>query len=286
MECFALLVVFIVMASIISGIGLGLGPHRQGRAYQLLTRRFGGVFQGGGIFRRPCLRFPYGRTWITITPSSRRGRQSATQALVHWPDAKLDLKLESRSPMVTSPLGTTVPEVRVTDADFNSHYQISGPYADDVRRFLSDGVQWQIARLDQLLGNSGIRITVRHGRMVVEKPVSIRRAEDLEEFTQLALELFDQAMLTRSEGIEFLEHADDLQPIEDPICQICGEPILTDMIFCRRCRTPHHLDCWIYNGACSTYGCRETRYAFPSLARPVEDQKKNSDTSDRADRQT
>jgi hypothetical protein len=87
----------------------------------------------------------------------------------------------------------------------------------------------------------------------------------------LCLELFDQAMLTRSEGIEFVGSSHEAQLIEDPICQVCGEVVAADMVFCRRCRTPHHLDCWQYNGSCSIYGCRETRYAVPTVARPVEE---------------
>lgn len=38
-------------------------------------------------------------------------------------------------------------------------------------------------------------------------------------------------------------------------CQVCGEGIETDVVFCVRCHTPHHRDCWKYMGQCSTFGC-------------------------------
>ena len=44
------------------------------------------------------------------------------------------------------------------------------------------------------------------------------------------------------------------------ICQICGDDITSDVVFCRSCKTPHHEDCWQYYGACSTYGCGQTRF--------------------------
>jgi len=43
-------------------------------------------------------------------------------------------------------------------------------------------------------------------------------------------------------------------------CQVCGSPMEEGVVLCSRCRTPHHEECWIYNGTCSTYGCREIRF--------------------------
>ena len=49
-------------------------------------------------------------------------------------------------------------------------------------------------------------------------------------------------------------------PEEVARCRVCGERIMLDRIECRRCETPHHKDCWDYNGRCATYACGETRY--------------------------
>jgi hypothetical protein len=43
------------------------------------------------------------------------------------------------------------------------------------------------------------------------------------------------------------------------VCQICGTAMDDRIVYCAKCRTPHHEECWMYNGACSTYGCREIR---------------------------
>jgi Prokaryotic RING finger family 1 len=45
-------------------------------------------------------------------------------------------------------------------------------------------------------------------------------------------------------------------------CQVCGEKMETRVVFCARCRTPHHEECWSYVGQCSTYGCREIRFTW------------------------
>jgi hypothetical protein len=43
-------------------------------------------------------------------------------------------------------------------------------------------------------------------------------------------------------------------------CQVCATAMDDRVVWCRRCRTPHHQECWIYTGMCSTFGCREIGY--------------------------
>jgi len=43
-------------------------------------------------------------------------------------------------------------------------------------------------------------------------------------------------------------------------CPVCHEKMDSRVIYCSRCRTPSHEECWSYLGMCSTYGCREIRY--------------------------
>lgn len=43
-------------------------------------------------------------------------------------------------------------------------------------------------------------------------------------------------------------------------CQVCATAMEERVVWCRRCRTPHHLECWVYTGMCSTFGCREIGY--------------------------
>lgn len=43
-------------------------------------------------------------------------------------------------------------------------------------------------------------------------------------------------------------------------CQVCGEKMESRVVFCAKCRTPHHEECWSYVGQCSTFACREIRF--------------------------
>ena len=44
----------------------------------------------------------------------------------------------------------------------------------------------------------------------------------------------------------------------DGECQVCGVTLAQGRVVrCRRCATPHHEDCWVYTGECSTFACKE-----------------------------
>ena len=100
--------------------------------------------------------------------------------------------------------------------------------------------------------------------LLVKKKGRVDEFTDLHALALLTVRLFDDATSAeKSElGITILERSAE-KSTEEPglgICQICGEPIALDSVFCRSCKTAHHRDCWEYNGACSTYGCSQKRF--------------------------
>lgn len=54
-----------------------------------------------------------------------------------------------------------------------------------------------------------------------------------------------------SEDVRFEATAEE----HSPICPVCGEEVGAAPEICPACDTPHHWDCWEYNGGCATYGC-------------------------------
>lgn len=270
MDCLLLLVLFFGFLFVVAGgIGIGLAPHTSSRAFSSLAQRFDGSFQRGGLFRWPSARFLHGQAWVLVTQSASRGRTGATQVMVQWPDAKCRFHLETppRSSQLANP--SQPHPWRLVPSDGGQPLCVRGDDNADVDRLLSDGVRWQIASLQQCVNHRPVHMTIRRGRLLVETPVIMRRALELEEFTRQVLGLFDQLLLTRGEGIEFLGDPQQAQPMGELTCPVCCGTITTDLVFCRRCGTPHHLECWQYNSGCSTYACRETRYALPRVARPI-----------------
>lgn len=236
---------------------------RWNRGYQAVAQRFGGTCLPAGWFGRPSVRLRYGATHALLN-TYKMGATQYTQIVINWPDPKF------RCEIYPSP---QVPSARADDVSTTSMQEflrrnvVNGPDPEANRGFLSDGVRWQIERLRQFHTADEVYVSVYRGRLLVRKRAQLRRFPELEEFTQLALELYDQAMLTRSTGIEFVQ-GDVAHVIKDAVCRVCGDEIVTDMVFCRRCKTPHHLECWQYYGACAVYGCQETRWIAPRTAGP------------------
>lgn len=40
-----------------------------------------------------------------------------------------------------------------------------------------------------------------------------------------------------------------------PSCAVCGDTVSGEVHRCPRCDTPHHPDCWDYQGGCAAFGC-------------------------------
>lgn len=45
-------------------------------------------------------------------------------------------------------------------------------------------------------------------------------------------------------------------------CPVCGTRFSSAITTCRECRTPHHHECWLYAGGCSTYACGQRAAAL------------------------
>ena len=212
------------------------------------------------------MRFRYGAARVALRAYSANG-VAHTQMEIDWPDSRFRCEI---APIRYGSGAATTHRLRRIDIGaerFDRDYTIFGDNAEDVRAFLNEGVQWQVDKLRRFPDAADVRIKVDHGCLFVKKAAPMRCYEELVKFTELALDLYDQAMLTRSVGIEFLGE-ESAQLVGEATCQVCGEEIGDDMVICPGCKTPHHRDCWQYNGGCSVYGCRETRFTTPASARP------------------
>lgn len=268
-ECFIAFVVLVMLftALVVVVAVAQTRADRNNQAFYQLAQRFSGACRPAGWFRSGSVRFRYGATQATLFSHSGGKHGQATFFQLEWPDHRLNMEV------VSCERGTTTAArdsslVPVDDDAFDTRYAVRAWDAREAKTWLSEGVRWQIEKLRHFCEPQDMQIVVMQGRLTVKKSGRLRRFDELAEFCQLGLELYDQAMLTRSVGIEFVAEG-EAQPIREAMCQVCGENIVSELVFCRRCKTPHHLDCWQYYGACSTYGCRETVFVTPRLAGPV-----------------
>lgn len=272
MECLLIFFALLVFATLLIRAAAS-GDSRSARrnSYQRLARQFSGRFTPGGLFGQPRVRFRYGDTFAVLTEAPSRGLYPGvcTQVQIQWSAPRFRAEIACRSESKRPPSVRSLEFIASGDAEFDRRLVIRGSDEKEVREFLSDGVRWQLLRLLEQAGDEHLYIEIGGGQLCIQKLVPIRSIAALKLFVEHALALYDQAMITRAVGIEFIESG-EVAALEHVICKVCGEEIEGDeMVYCQRCKTPHHKECWQYAGACSVYGCLEKNYRRPQAATPA-----------------
>jgi len=155
-----------------------------------------------------------------------------------------------------------VDDIMIGDGDFDPRFVVKANDAGFIKEFLDPASRQAVDELRQMLGNDRILVSINSSRLMVRKLGVIANGDQLERFGHLAGGLYDRIIhfWERANGIEIIEApADD--GTRDPHCQVCGFDLPADnRVYCKRCRTPHHPDCWTFNDGCSTYACGEKKF--------------------------
>lgn len=233
--------------------------------YDNVGKRYQALISRATWVSRPSMRVPYATSYAVLTlPKLRDGE--ATQVQMQWSDRQFRIEVASQG-FQSLPRMRGMEKIEI-DSEFGRRFKIRANNQGAAERWLSSGVIWQIEQLANLAKPHEVSITINRGFLTVRRLGFIRRVDHLDEFLRYSLELYDQSMLTQTEGIEFV-NPETAQLLEDPRCQVCDEQIIGEIVFCVRCRTPHCEECWQYTGACSTFACGETRYVRPMVAKPL-----------------
>ena len=188
------------------------------------------------------------------------------QTLIGFPWLHTHLRCEIYPDTTWRPLRKFIgmQDVTIGSDQFDDEFVINTDDEAGAREFLSMPVQSAIFRLDRFaaaekLGSRCLHVQIGGGQVVATLPLMLSEDAALVEFVRLGLALIDACYDSKAAGIRFLE-----RPLANvPHCMVCGEPLVHDVVHCRRCRTPHHRECWSYCGGCSTYGCREKAFREP-----------------------
>jgi Prokaryotic RING finger family 1 len=123
--------------------------------------------------------------------------------------------------------------------------------------FQLEAIPIELFNADRLHGS--LHLQWGGGRLTITKPRSQWTDEALKAFVELSAELFVAALRPRPSGIEFVGEIKELD-VATSQCQVCGEALSQDLVYCSGCRTAHHRECWEYFGGCSTYACGQKKY--------------------------
>lgn len=60
------------------------------------------------------------------------------------------------------------------------------------------------------------------------------------------------------------------QPLPRGHCPVCCGDLETELVYCARCHTPHHAECWDFTGRCAIYACSSEQFAGGGAAPSAE----------------
>lgn len=230
----------------------------------------GGVFHAGSTAGPPRLEFRI-RERRAVVSFDRESEQAEV-----WTGVDVDMRGLSPGALMIGPRAGAAEQarrlpsvaVRSGDARFDARHVVT---ANPVS--LAHAL-FEPSRQGRTVG--AIRRLEGHGEPVVELSrqvlsVSVRRHVSrpaaILALAAAATELVDALEdVVPVVGIHWIETAET----SEGQCEVCGARLSEGAVVrCLRCRTPHHEECWLYAGGCSTFGCKERRFERESAKRRV-----------------
>ena len=257
---FIFLVVGVVVIALMANAAQRKGLNE---TYWRVAEHYGGTLYEAGLFARPKIQFEHADAEVTIDIYTTGGERPVYYTQAHFRGIHPTTRCEVYPEGMWSRIGKLIgmADIDIGSPDFDERYVIKGDEPAQISTLLSPAVQNQIDELRQLLGNNNIYVSFNPSKLLIKKLSYIRDYHTLLKFTKLATALYDLTVALPEGALTIVKQSKPME--EDAICQICGESITQQRVLCRQCKTPHHLDCWQYYGACSTYGCQETRHTRP-----------------------
>jgi hypothetical protein len=149
--------------------------------------------------------------------------------------------------------------VKIGSPHFDKYYVIRGNKAERLRQVLHVGVQDSVRQTCHAFADAVISVAHDDG-LLVKASLHTVSFSKLDRLVSLSMILYEQLAYGDSEGIEIMASHATEGPTASANCQVCGEPLTRDIVYCSSCKTPHHKECWNYIGRCSTYACNETDF--------------------------
>jgi len=238
----------------------GLWDQRQ-KVITRVAHNFGGRVVPTGWYSEVQLPIAHRPATLSFVKVGK-GRMN-TRLSIAWPDSRLRCEVYPRGIFSSLRKLFGVEDIEIDSPRFDVAYIVTGNNRAAIRELLNPAVQSLIMRLAHMKPphyfNSGnIYVRWAGGELTVTKPHDLSTYESLEEFIGLTSELVMRALVAPEQGIQFVGEV-ERAPTKSQ-CQVCGEALVADLVYCASCRTAHHRECWEYFGGCSTYACGQSKY--------------------------
>jgi hypothetical protein len=226
-----------------------INVDRGARAVEEVSREFGGLskvdHQSATITRRGYS----GRLDL------RGGFKPSTDvsfAIEGAADGHVTVTTETLGQQMMRQIG--VGDFEIGDRKFDEIYAIATTNEAAARALLTPEVRTMLVALERwfplVLRVTPSGVLLRAERVLYEP-------EAMEKLVGAAFLVVDSLRLPDREGVEVVGEREE--SLKEAACDVCGASLkLGVVVRCARCSTPHHKDCWAFNGRCAVFACGET----------------------------
>lgn len=227
---------------------------------------------GGEVVDNPrAFRFPYLRSIppeeplaVVLHPVEEETRDPAAPYIVRVEAPVLGGRYvelwPTGSPLAPARVNLEPMEFRTGDAGFDGRYVVRADDRSFATALVDEGFRGALQRAWGTGIGGRVRVELDGYRLRLQKEEQLSNAQDLAALAEAARDLRSRvrAALEEVAAVQFL---DAPAPAQKPSCPVCGAEMRGPKVSCRRCRTPHHRECWEYTGRCSMFACGEAQFS-------------------------
>jgi hypothetical protein len=169
------------------------------------------------------------------------------------------------------PAGSPYPPLRVSmggdgvsigDPEFEAAYIVRADDPHFARTLLGPEAR-ELIEAGRRIGAGGrLRLNIDRLRLRIRTEEPLALPHDLAAFARVGVGLLERVKeaVENQAAVQFFDAP--APPGSKSNCPVCGAEVSARRVLCKRCRTPHHRDCWEYANGCSMFACGETRFSL------------------------
>lgn len=154
-----------------------------------------------------------------------------------WPNNDLKLQITTLLEAKLARGTKKILPIEFQQVAFNSRFSVRTNQFEQVNKVLNYNVPSLLIRLLDSTQPNELNISIKRGKLLIQKPGFLKDLLPLHNFIRYSLELFDQLMLFSTEGLHFLNE-NNATILESITCPICNGRIIEQMVICERCPPP------------------------------------------------
>lgn len=267
---------FMAVALCIAGWPLYLVSVLHGPLEELRRKYNGNLRRAGITFPFPVMTYEVGKIVARFEARVEAFRHQQAMLVCRYelthsvpvPSGPIWLKVFPETVLYSLAKLFGLQDLRIGHPDFDQKLIVQAEPVDAFNPLLSEGLRDNLVRLHRMSPNLHLfDVRYRDGSLIIQRSMELSRygpwaADVVRQLDSIAWNLLDTLSPDRisafAGAVEIVETA--APPPEPSVCLVCAQAISEPVrMCCTTCETPHHRDCWDYNGRCALFGCGGAR---------------------------